>query len=98
MAQGAVQALEDAIILAVMLDAEAPEPALQAYFAARKPRVSQVQARSLSNLRMFHKSGFAKFASYAPIWGAGLLVPNFIQSRQDWIYGFDPTRPTEASR
>lgn len=87
MAQGAVQALEDAVVLAQYLDALPPEQALTAYFEQRKPRVTQIQARSRDNLTMFHKSGLSKLTTYLPIWAAGKLTPDFIQKQQDWIYG-----------
>lgn len=93
MAQGAVQALEDAVILAGCLVAETDLlAALQRYYAVRIDRVSRIQRRSADNLALFHKSGWAnKIAAYAPIWAAGKLSPALIHARQDWIYGYDPT-------
>ncbi len=93
MAQGAVQALEDAVILGRCLAAEADKTAaLQRYFDLRIDRVTRVQRRSAANLSLFHKRGvLAKTASYAPIWAAAKLSPKLIHNRQDWIYGYDPT-------
>ena len=93
MAQGAVQALEDAVILADCLKTDDDKlVALQRYFDLRIDRVSQVQRRSADNLRLFHKSGLARQAiAYMPIWLASRISPNLIQARQDWIYGYDPT-------
>ena len=91
MAQGAVQALEDAVVLAGCLKEAAIEPALARYFELRRARTAQVQKRSMENLRLFHKSGLSKLISYAPIWAAARLRPALIQGRQDWIYGYDPT-------
>ncbi len=91
MAQGAVQALEDAVVLARCLEDMAPDQALKAYFETRKPRVTQIQARSRDNLEMFHKSGLSKLFTYAPIWAAARLVPDMIHKQQDWIYGADVT-------
>lgn len=91
MAQGAVQALEDAVVLARYLEHMPPEQALTAYFETRKPRVTQIQARSRDNLRMFHKSGLSKLMTYMPIWAAAQLKPDLIHNQQDWIYGADVT-------
>ncbi|GFE64238.1 FAD-dependent monooxygenase [Litoreibacter roseus] len=86
MAQGAVQALEDAACLALSLRKTRTRPALEAYHARRIDRVSAIQARSAQNLRMFHKSGPA----LVPFWVAGRAAPGVLQSKQDWIYGHDP--------
>ncbi len=94
MAQGAVQALEDAVVLAACVrDGGALPDALAAYFAQRRPRTAEVQKRSAENLRLFHRAGLAKFASYAPIWVAARLSPALIHRRQDWIYSYDPAKP-----
>lgn len=92
MAQGAVQALEDAVVLGGCLQAEADKlAALQRYFDLRIGRVTRVQRRSADNLALFHKAGgVSQFASYAPIWLASRLQPSLIHHRQDWIYGYDP--------
>ena len=92
MAQGAVQAIEDAVILARCLSSEADKlAALQRYFEARIDRVTKIQRRSAANVDLFHKRGaVAQLASYAPIWAAARLTPNLIHARQDAIYGYDP--------
>ncbi|MFY0691248.1 MAG: FAD-dependent monooxygenase [Paracoccaceae bacterium] len=92
MAQGAVQALEDAVVLAACLGEQPADikRALAAYEAARKPRATAVQARSAANLRMFHhRSPLRQLLAYGPIWLAARLSTNFIHARQDWIYGVD---------
>lgn len=90
MAQGAVQALEDAWVLAALAD----QPGgLARYEAVRKPRASRVQARSAQNLNLFHHRGIARqVLHYGPIALAGQIAPNAIQRRQDWIYSHDATR------
>jgi salicylate hydroxylase len=94
-AQGAAMAIEDAVVLAQCLaaQADAPEAALKAYEAKRKPRTTKVLASARSNLGVFHRSNmFTQAATYGPMKVAGLVLPAFVKSRQDWIYGFDATR------
>lgn len=94
MAQGAVQALEDAVVLGACVKAELDKlAALARYQELRKTRTSLVQKRSAENLALFHRAGFGAFASYAPIWAAGKLSARLIHRRQDWIYGYDPSDP-----
>ena len=92
MAQGAVQALEDAVVLARCVHNTASvETALSKYFDARIARTSKISARSAANLSLFHKSGFVNQAmAWGPVWLAGKLSQNLIHRQQDWIYGFDP--------
>lgn len=95
MAQGAVQALEDAVVLGRHATPEvsgtALEEALSAYEVARKPRSTQVQKRSAQNLALFHRKGWmSKLAFFGPLAVAGMLTPALIHRQQDWIYGFDP--------
>lgn len=93
MAQGAVQALEDACVLAQCLSAtEDKLDALERYFQTRIKRVTKIQRRSADNLSLFHKRGaLNQIASYAPIWAASKVSPKLIHARQDWIYRYDPT-------
>lgn len=95
MAQGAVQALEDAVVLGNCIKAEPDkQAALTRYVDLRKARTAQVQKRSAENLALFHRAGLSAFAGYAPIWAAGKLSPTLIHRRQDWIYGYDAESPT----
>ncbi|NNK78043.1 MAG: monooxygenase, partial [Litoreibacter sp.] len=91
MAQGAVQALEDAVVLATCLATQSDlSSALTDYEKTRKPRVTAVQERSAANLRMFHhRSTTRQLLAYGPIWLAAHLSTNLIHARQDWIYGED---------
>lgn len=94
-AQGAAMALEDAVVLARALSKEgvALEAALQAYEAARKPRTRKVLMSARSNMDVFHRSNLlTQLGTYEPMRIANRLLPGFVNSRQDWIYGFDPTR------
>jgi len=96
MAQGAVQSIEDAYMLAQCLKQTKNDGipiAIASYFDERIKRVTKVQRVSAQNLRLFHKSSLpAQILSYAPIWLAGKLVPGLVQKRNDWLYGkvFEP--------
>ncbi len=84
LAQGAAQALEDAVALASRLEAAEPEAALPAHYAARIGRVSRVQDEARANLRRFHSDG--------AVFGAGVrlahaLAPGWFERRLDWLYG-----------
>ena len=91
MAQGAVMALEDAVVLADVLDKDSDRVrALQTYEALRKPRVTRVQERSAANARMFHRhNGLAQLGTYGPMAVASRLSPSIIHQQQDWIYRFN---------
>ena len=91
MAQGAVMALEDAVVLADVLDKDSDRVrALQTYEALRKPRVTRVQERSAANARMFHRhNGLAQLGTYGPMAVASRLSPSIIHQKQDWIYRFN---------
>ncbi len=92
-AQGAAMAIEDAVVLARCLKQGEPEAALAQYEALRKPRTTKVLASARANMRVFHRSTFlTQAATYGPMKLAALLMPGFVNSRQDWIYGFDATR------
>jgi salicylate hydroxylase len=92
MAQGAVQALEDAWALAACLDvATDAEDALQAYVKRRHHRATAVQARSARNLDLFHMTGIKRFALYTALRLAGGVWPRFLHQQQSWIYGWDET-------
>lgn len=93
MAQGGVQAIEDAFVLAKLLDS-APniEDAGAQFFETRINRTARIQDISTKNLHLFHRANtITQFASYAPIWLAGHISPSIIHRRNDWIYGMDVT-------
>jgi salicylate hydroxylase len=93
LAQGAVMSIEDAWVLSRQLKDAADIPAaLKAYETTRKPRTSKVQLGARAQMGLYHKRGLpAQFATYAPMWMAGMAAPSFIRSRQDWLYKFDAT-------
>lgn len=96
MAQGAVQAMEDAHVLARTLKRElaagrtVPQGCAR-YFQTRIARASRVQAMSARNLTLFHRRGrLARAATFGPAWLAGAAAPWILHRRQDWIYGAKP--------
>lgn len=94
MAQGAVQALEDAWVLAACLDAgHADIPAaLQAFRDARIDRVSRIQTGSRANARLFHRATWlGRVGFYGPMAIGARLAPGLIHARQDWVYRHDVT-------
>ncbi|MGC6471406.1 MAG: FAD-dependent monooxygenase [Parvibaculales bacterium] len=93
MAQGAVQALEDAYVLADSMSRHADIPAaLAAYERLRHPRTSKVQAAARANAGLFHRRALAgRLATYGPMWLAGKLSPAIIDRRFAWLYGYDVT-------
>lgn len=94
MAQGAVQALEDAWTLATVLEGAASvEVGLQRYFDQRIDRTARIQAGSAANARMFHKaSPLGRFGFYGPMALGARIAPGLIHARQDWVYRHDVTR------
>ncbi|WP_147113123.1 FAD-dependent monooxygenase [Tateyamaria sp. syn59] len=93
MAQGAVQALEDAWTLAATLDGTNDiEAALGRYYDQRIDRTARIQAGSAANARMFHKASVVgRFGFYGPMALGARLFPNLIHARQDWVYRHDVT-------
>lgn len=82
-AQGACQALEDAVSLARRLEeADEVSPVLEAHFAARHERTARIQAESLANMRRFHAGRLANLA----VGVAGRLAPGWFTRRLDWVY------------
>ena len=91
-AQGAAQAIEDATVLARMLDGRedvSVESRLKTYQANRLPRASKIQSASHANMSVFHKgTGLNAALTYGPMAIAARAMPDFVASRQDWIYSF----------
>ena len=94
MAQGAVQALEDAWIIAATLATEARcEDAFAYYYRLRIDRTARVQKGSAANARMFHRaSALGKTAFYGPMALGARMLPGVIHGRQDWVYEYDATK------
>ena len=91
LAQGAAMAIEDAWVLASCLQTDEALPlALARFQRLRHSRTTQVQQTSKRNARLFHRAAPA----YWPLWLVARLWPEFIHSRQDWLYRYDVTAPT----
>ncbi len=93
MAQGAVQALEDAVVMGRLVT---PGGELLSQLSTlertRKPRATRVQDRSRRNLTLFHTKGaFNRIAHFGALGAAARLAPGVIHGAQDWIYSYDPT-------
>jgi len=90
MAQGAVQAVEDAVVLARCLDGvdrAGASAALRRYEASRRARASRVQARARQNGEMFHlRDGDAQRERDAHFAAAGSNNPLLASA---WLYGHD---------
>ncbi len=91
LAQGATMALEDAYVLAALLDNGPQAEALAKYQARRLPRTARVQAASARNANIYH----ARWPVSAAI-GLGMgAVARFSQGglagQFDWLYGADET-------
>jgi len=89
LAQGAVQAIEDAWVLADELSkTDDVAQAAQRYFNHRIARTSRVQKQAAANTRLFHRrSLYAQLFTYGPMALASAASPTFIQSRYDWLFG-----------
>jgi salicylate hydroxylase len=94
-AQGAAMAIEDAWVLARCIREQKADliTALRRYESIRKPRTTKVLASARANKDIFHRSNpLTQLGSYAPMKAASILLPGFVRSRQDWIYGHDVTK------
>ncbi len=88
MAQGAVQAMEDAWVLAAQLKhADILSQGLAWTYAARIRRVSRIQRLSRKNALLFHRrSRLSQALTYGPAKWAGKFTPGLLMRRFDWIY------------
>lgn len=91
LAQGAVMAIEDAWVLSRKLKGAGDVPAaLAAYEAERKPRTAKVQRGARAQMGLYHKRSWPEqLATYGPMWLAARLAPQFVHTRQDWLYSHD---------
>jgi salicylate hydroxylase len=86
LAQGAVMALEDAVVLGATIErlADDPAAAFQAYSAARLARTQRVVSAAARNGRLYHLDGTAARARDAAL----MAMPGAIVMRgYDWLYG-----------
>ena len=93
LAQGANMALEDAWVLAQMLDKHGPgDAALAAYQSARAARCTRIVAAANRNARAYHLSGIGREIAHAVLRIGGRIAPGAGLARFDWVHGFDVTR------
>ncbi|MEL6996624.1 MAG: FAD-dependent monooxygenase [Pseudomonadota bacterium] len=91
MAQGAVQAIEDAWALASRLQHSADVVQVcEDHYADRIDRVTAVQKRSARNSDIFHLSDpLLRLGTYGALWLGDRLMPRLIWRMQDSIYGYE---------
>lgn len=91
LAQGAVQAIEDAVTLAKVLEGNNILEGLGVFYDARIKRVTKVQRQSASNARMFHHgNSFSQALVYGPMALATAFAPGYVRRRNDWLFGGGP--------
>jgi salicylate hydroxylase len=95
-AQGAAMAIEDAAVLAVLLDTfiEEPARALERYEALRRPRVLAVARQSAINRLTWHAAGPVAIGRNLLL---RLVSPEVLTARLDWLYGHDAERAAIAA-
>jgi salicylate hydroxylase len=89
LAQGANLAIEDAWVLASVLDRGLP---LKTYQALRRARVERAVAAADANARNYHLGGVRRVVAHAGLRVVGAVAPRAFLRRMDWLYGRDVTR------
>lgn len=97
LAQGACMAIEDAWVLARLLEdrehEDDPTPALQRYPRYRRGRTAKVQQAAREQGELFHIASPWQRAARNLTLGLGVrLLPELAMSRFDWLHGYDPVR------
>jgi 2-polyprenyl-6-methoxyphenol hydroxylase-like FAD-dependent oxidoreductase len=88
MAQGAVMALEDAVVLGHCIAAERPiASALRAYERLRRPRVDRVARLARRQGRIYHLKGAMRLARNAVL--SAMPQAAFVK-QFDWLYSWQP--------
>lgn len=85
LAQGAVMALEDAIVLATQISAARSEVALARYSQDRLARTQRVVRAAQQQGRIYHLAGPLRAARDAVLRAA---PPTLMMRRYDWLYGY----------
>lgn len=91
LAQGAVMALEDAVVLSRQLT-QTPQPAeaFRAYEQQRRARTAKIQEQSRAMSRIYHASGVIAAGRNLALRLSG---PSFALGRLEWIYRWAPDAP-----
>lgn len=88
LAQGAAQAIEDAVIVAACLKAGTDIPAsLRRYEALRQPRTARIQTAARGMDRIYHLAGPARIARDLVM---RARTGEAVLERYRWIYGWQP--------
>ncbi|MEQ8483077.1 MAG: FAD-dependent monooxygenase [Pseudomonadales bacterium] len=99
LAQGAAMAIEDAWVLAVMLERWEDDPAraLPEYERYRRPRTARVQARSAEQGELFHlPDGAGALRRNLKLALGSRYLPEIAMRQFDWLHGFDCIRGFES--
>ena len=93
LAQGAVQSIEDAWVLAEALSQEGPlSQQLETYQTARRARTAKIQAGARANMTLFHRRlWLTQVGTYGPMWLAAKVAPRWVQGRNAYIFKHDVT-------
>jgi salicylate hydroxylase len=89
LAQGAVMAIEDAVVLADLLAAHSDQigAAFILYEMYRRPRTQTVQGTARRNGQIYHLSGVGAVARDLAL---RAVPPARMMARYDWLYGWQP--------
>ena len=87
LAQGAALAIEDAAVLAALLEGEDHAAALRRYAADRRPRVRRVQGQARRNARFYHAGPLLSRARDLVLRRRG---PMGMAEAYAWLYGWTP--------
>ncbi|WP_116084252.1 FAD-dependent monooxygenase [Tropicimonas sp. IMCC34011] len=91
LAQGATMALEDAAVLATLIERPSPDAtALAAFSALRIGRVRKVTAAAAANARNYHLGGGLARIAHASLSAMERISPNTLPNRFAWLYEYDP--------
>ncbi|MEO0574723.1 MAG: FAD-dependent monooxygenase [Pseudomonadota bacterium] len=91
MAQGAAMAIEDAWVLAALLQhAHDPRDAFLRFHAVRHGRTSRVQRTARRNGRIFHRrTATSQALTFTPLALIGQMAPTLLSRQTRWLYDKD---------